>query len=123
MQAGIEVCAPVHDAILIEAPAWQIEDAVRDTQRAMADASAIVLGGFRLRTEAKVFEWPDRYADERGRRMWDTVQAVLAELRPAGTCGAGAHGSTVRPDGSCCTGAHPTCSAGAHPVQSYICLL
>ena len=122
-ERGIRVCAPVHDAILIEAPAWQIEDAVRDTQRAMADASAIVLGGFRLRTEAKVFEWPDRYADERGRRMWDTVQAVLAELRPAGTCGAGAHGSTVRPDGSCCTGAHPTCSAGAHPVQSYICLL
>lgn len=118
MERGIAVCAPVHDAILIEAPAWQIADAVRETQRAMADVSAAVLDGFRLRTEAKVFAWPDRYADDRGRRMWDTVQAVLAELPPAETCSAGAHGLTPRPNGRCCTGAHPTCSAGAHPVQS-----
>ncbi|HMQ14577.1 MAG TPA: DNA polymerase [Phycisphaerae bacterium] len=117
-ERGIAVCAPVHDAILIEAPAWQIAETVRETQRAMAEASAAVLGGFRLRTEAKVFTWPERYADERGRRMWDTVQAVMAELPPAETCSAGAHGLTGRPDGRCCTGAHPTCSAGAHPVQS-----
>lgn len=62
-ERGIAVCAPVHDAILIEAPAWQIGDAVREAQRAMSDASAAVLDGFRLRTEAKVFAWPDRYAD------------------------------------------------------------
>lgn len=115
---GIAVCAPVHDASLIEAPAWQIADAVRETQRAMADASAAVLEGFRLRTEAKVFTWPERYADERGRRMWETVQAVLSELPPAETCSAGAHGLTPRRNGRCCTGAHPTCSAGADPVQS-----
>lgn len=42
-ERGIAVCAPVHDAILIEAPAWQIDDAVRETQRAMSDASAAAL--------------------------------------------------------------------------------
>ena len=104
-ERGIHVCAPIHDAVLIEAPAWQIEDAVREAQRAMADASAAVLGGFRLGTEAKVFTWPDRYMDARGQRMWAAVQAVLAELPTVDRC---------------CTGAHPTCSAGAHPVQSYV---
>lgn len=122
-ERGVAVCAPVHDAILIEAPALRIADAVSEAQRAMSDASAAVLDSFRLRTEAKVFTWPERYADERGRRMWDTVQAVLAELPPAETCSAGAHGVTVGWDARCCTGAHPTCSTGAHPVQSLFSLL
>ncbi len=32
----------------------------------MAEASEVVLEGFRLRTEAQVVEWPDRYMDKRG---------------------------------------------------------
>ena len=43
-ERGIRVCAPVHDALLIEAPAWQIDEAVQATQAAMAEASAAVLG-------------------------------------------------------------------------------
>src|SRR5262249_26876308 len=38
-ERGIRVCAPVHDAILIEAPAEELDAAVEATQRAMADAS------------------------------------------------------------------------------------
>jgi hypothetical protein len=43
----------------------------------MRRASEVVLGGFPLRTEAKVVNYPNRYMDERGRKMWDTVVGLL----------------------------------------------
>jgi hypothetical protein len=77
-ERGIHVCAPVHDALLIEADAGAIDDAVTLTQAAMREASELVLPGFPLRTDAKVVRYPDRYIDERGRRMWETVWALIA---------------------------------------------
>jgi len=47
----------------------------------MLDASAAVLDGFGLRSEAKVIRYPDRYHDERGTQMWNTVCELLQ--RPA----------------------------------------
>ncbi len=78
-ESGVSVSAPVHDAMLIEAPVETINEAVATTQNAMSEASAIVLGGFRLRTEEKVFRHPERFDDERGREMWRLVQELLAE--------------------------------------------
>src|SRR6516165_4837643 len=43
-ERGIQVCAPVHDALLIEAPIDEIEMAVATTRELMAEASRIVLG-------------------------------------------------------------------------------
>ena len=80
-EQGIQVCTPVHDALLVEVPADSIQDVVTATQRAMAEASRAVLGGFRLRSDAEVVVWPSRYRDKRGRRMWDTVMGILRELR------------------------------------------
>lgn len=80
IERGVRVCAPVHDAILVEAPLDEIDAAVAVAQSAMADASEIVLGDIRLRSEAHVIRYPDRYQDERGQKMWDTVWAVVAEL-------------------------------------------
>lgn len=77
-ERGITVCAPVHDALLVEAPTDEIDDVVERTSEAMKDASAAVLGGFRLRTEAKVFRSPDRYDDRRGREMWSRVMRLVA---------------------------------------------
>ena len=37
------VCAPVHDALLIEAPLEQLDDAIETTKHAMREASRIVL--------------------------------------------------------------------------------
>jgi DNA polymerase I-like protein with 3'-5' exonuclease and polymerase domains len=79
-EGGIEVCAPVHDAILVEGPADSIEAVVSGTQAVMRQASEVVLGGFPLRTDAKVVCHPDRYMDERGRRMWDTVLGLLPPM-------------------------------------------
>jgi DNA polymerase I len=47
-EQGIEVCAPIHDAILICAAVDLLEEHVTRTQQAMAEASRIVLNGFEL---------------------------------------------------------------------------
>lgn len=80
-EQGIEVCAPVHDAILIHSPLGRLEQDVEAAQEAMAQASVAVLGGFRLRADAKLVRYPDRYRDERGVRMWDTVEQILEGIR------------------------------------------
>jgi DNA polymerase-1 len=78
-EKGIKVCAPVHDAILIEAPLQDLDSAISETQEIMAEASAIILGGFKLKTDADVVRHPDRYMDEGGQSMWDRVTRILAE--------------------------------------------
>jgi DNA polymerase I-like protein with 3'-5' exonuclease and polymerase domains len=83
-ERGIRVCAPVHDALLVEGPIDEIEDVVARTQAAMREASEVVLPGFPLRTDAKIVRHPDRYSDERGQRMWETVGRLLEELDSAG---------------------------------------
>jgi DNA polymerase-1 len=79
IDAGVKVCAPVHDAILIEAPLQELEQAIARTQQMMADASAEILNGFRLNTDVQVARYPDRYVDERGVKMWDTVMELINE--------------------------------------------
>ena len=76
-ERGIEVCAPVHDAVLIAAPLERIEADVAAMQAAMAEASAAVLGGFVLGTEAKTY--PDRYRDPRGEVMWKRVSDLVRQ--------------------------------------------
>jgi hypothetical protein len=79
-ERGIRVCAPVHDALLVEGAADEIGEVVAATQDVMREASELVLPGFPLRTEAKVVRYPERYTDERGRRMWTMIQRILTEL-------------------------------------------
>lgn len=76
-ERGISVCAPVHDALLIEAPIDQIDKMVDATKNAMSDASATVLDGFRLRTDSTIYRHPERFEDERGREMWRQVMELL----------------------------------------------
>ena len=85
-ESGIQVCAPVHDAILIEAPVDEIEHAIKRTQQIMAQASRTVLDGFELATDAELVCWPERYMDDkRGREMWDKVLKLARSDRPSGT--------------------------------------
>ena len=79
-ESGIRVCAPVHDALLIEAPISELDRTVQRTQELMAQASMIVLSGFELRTEVESFQYPDRYQDHRGLEMWETVWKIVEEL-------------------------------------------
>ena len=78
-ERGIEVCAPVHDALLIMAPIDKIEGAVTATREAMAEAARVVLDGFEVRTEAKIVRYPERFTDARGTRMWNVVTQLIGE--------------------------------------------
>jgi hypothetical protein len=78
-EQGITVCAPVHDAILVEADISEIDGVVCRTQRVMEEASRIVLDGFPLRSDVQIIRHPDRFRDPRGQEMWDTVTGILAE--------------------------------------------
>jgi hypothetical protein len=79
-ERGLAVCAPVHDALLLEAPAAEIDQHVAELQACMREASRIVLAGFELGSDAVVVRWPDRYSDKRGQVMWATVTRLLAEM-------------------------------------------
>jgi DNA polymerase family A len=79
VERGIQICAPVHDAVLICAPEQDVDADVETMRAAMAEASRIVLGGFELGTDVKVTRWPDRYADERGAIMWSRVMGLIGE--------------------------------------------
>jgi DNA polymerase I len=83
-EQGIQVCAPVHDALLVEAPLDILDAAIALTQELMLQASAVVLDGFRLRSDAKVVRHPDRYMDERGGKMWAQVIELAGE--PVAAC-------------------------------------
>jgi hypothetical protein len=77
IERGVEVCAPIHDAILICA-SFERMDADIDTARAaMAEAARAVLSGFELATDVKIVRWPDRYMDPRGAVMWHRVEQLL----------------------------------------------
>ena len=76
-ERGIQVCAPVHDAVLIAAPLDRLDADIVSTQDAMGEASRIVLAGFELSTDTAVFRSPDRYMDDRGKVMWGKVMTLL----------------------------------------------
>jgi DNA polymerase I len=82
-ERGIEVCAPVHDAVVVAAPVDQIEVEVIRMQDAMCEASSVVLSGFKLRTQATIVRYPQRYMDPRGVEMWNMVCALLDETEAA----------------------------------------
>lgn len=78
-ERGVEVCAPVHDAVLICAPLPQLDEAIVGMRTAMAEASRWVLGDLELATDVKVIEWPHRYSDARGHTMWNRVCKLVVE--------------------------------------------
>jgi DNA polymerase-1 len=82
-ERGIEVCAPVHDAVLICAPLDRLETDVAAMRAAMAEASRIVLAGFELGTDAHPTQYPGRYSDGRGRVMWDRVLTLINQRTEA----------------------------------------
>jgi DNA polymerase I len=75
-EAGIEVCCPVHDAFLIVAPLSEFDDQVIAMRGIMERAGLAVTGGLTVRTDVKVFRYPDRYVDERGEMMWNLVMQL-----------------------------------------------
>ena len=105
LDAGVELCAPVHDAVLIRAPLGQLEAHIAIAQQAMSDASADVLSGFHLRTEVHSVRYPDRYMGRPGRKR----------------CGRGQCGDPrmTKPKGATCALAHGSLCVCAHPLHLF----
>jgi DNA polymerase I len=76
-EQGVAVCAPVHDALLIEGDIGEVDDVITTTRGVMAKASRDVLDGLEIGTDASVVAYPDRYADPRGQTMWERVTERL----------------------------------------------
>ena len=49
----------------------------------MGDAAALVLRGYRLPTDKQIIRPGERYFDDRGKTMWDTVTGLLTKLERA----------------------------------------
>jgi len=80
VEAGIGVCAPVHDAVVVEGPADTIDEVVAQARGIMAEASKIVLGGFEIGTDAEIVKYPDRYIDKAGEDFWNTVTRLAGPV-------------------------------------------
>ena len=80
-ERGIGLCAPVHDAVMVEGPADEIDRVVAETGAAMAEASRVVLRGFEIGADAKIVSWPERYVDEAGADFWETVLRLAGPVR------------------------------------------
>ena len=73
------ICAPIHDALLLEAPIHKIDEQSERLAEIMGDASELVLGaGKRCRSDIKIIRHPDRFEEEeRGKVMFAKVMALL----------------------------------------------
>ena len=76
-EQDIEVCAVIHDAVLICAPLDRLAEDVERMRACWAKASRVVLDGFELRTEATLVRHPHRYQDPRGTLMWNRVMRLI----------------------------------------------
>ena len=77
---GIEIVAPVHDALMVECDLDRAEEVSAALDQVMGDASYIVLGGHRLPTDEQIIRPGENYYDDRGEAMWNTVIRLLEKI-------------------------------------------
>ena len=79
---GVRVIALVHDALMIEAPAEEIEAQAAIMRQCMELASTKVLEGFRVPTSHKIVTYPQRYRDEKDLEagMWPRMVKLLERV-------------------------------------------
>jgi len=77
-EAGIGLCAPVHDAVVIEAPLDRIDEDIARTTEIMQQSCRHVMRGKTCRVDADVIRFPDRFMDtKRGVKMWNAVMQSI----------------------------------------------
>lgn len=78
---GIQLCAPIHDAVLIEATEGTIEEQAKMAQQCMEEASQIVLQNFKLTSDVDIIRHPGRFLDESAEPFWNMVMAIYEKLQ------------------------------------------
>lgn len=81
VEKNIQLCAPIHDAVLIEAPEAIIEEEVEKAQACMEQASQFILNGFKLTSEAEIFRHPERFLDDSSKKFWEQVMEILKQVK------------------------------------------
>jgi hypothetical protein len=80
VEAGIEVCAPVHDAFLIAAPLARLDRDI-ETMVAIMQKAGTRVAGIPVRAEcATIVRYPERFMPERGQETWKLVQQALCSI-------------------------------------------
>ena len=80
VEAGIELCAPVHDAFLIAAPVERLDQDIEAMICIMHKAGKRICGiPVRAACET-IVKWPDRFIPEKGQETWARVQEILHEI-------------------------------------------
>jgi hypothetical protein len=81
VKRGIQLCAPVHDAVLIEATEDTIDEQVKIAQECMEQASRIVLEDFTLSSDAKIIKHPGRFLEGDAEPFWNTVMEIYEKVK------------------------------------------
>ncbi len=82
VESGLKLCAPIHDALLIETPENQIDADVAKLKECMSEASEGVLGTGKIcRVDAEIVKYPNRYMDEQGQEMWNKIMIILEKVK------------------------------------------
>jgi len=81
MERELKLCAPIHGALLIEAPLEGIDGDVARLKDCMAEASEAVLGDGKIcRIDIEIVRHPDRYMEENGHAMCSKITQILNEV-------------------------------------------
>lgn len=78
---GLYLCAPVHDAILIEANESDINQDIQVAMECMTQASRFVLNGFELGSETEVIRYPDRFVNDADLEFWNQVICINEKVQ------------------------------------------
>lgn len=76
-EAGFQVVAPVHDAVMVELNEHNWESELSETRQIMASASQAVVPGVVVRTDVDVTMPGEHFVDGRGTEVWDLVAPVI----------------------------------------------
>jgi DNA polymerase family A len=85
-EAGIHVCAPIHDAFWIMAPLDELDTAIEHMRQIMIQAGTAVTGGLPIGVTVEyVVRWPHclgdvRKPDDKGQVMWEEVKGLIPDL-------------------------------------------
>ena len=80
----MRLCAPIHDAVLIEAGADDIEDEAARMRTIMREASGVVLSGVKIGVDTKIVRYPDHYTDPRGEALYNRIMRLLRVISGRG---------------------------------------
>ena len=81
VENDITLCAPVHDAVLIQSTDELIQEHVAIAQACMSLASQKMLSGFALSSDAEILSYPQRFLEDGAAEFWEKVMQILQTIQ------------------------------------------